>query len=283
VYPAVVRSLKPVVVALALSCQLVPACKKDEGPKTAAPVDAKADPLDRAMALLLNKLAAGDYKGLKEHTVGPLAHDLTTAEFADLAAMAGWWGGLQSKTATKTDMNYGGGQRWYDLQFDQGGPVELEVSLDESGKLIGFHFTGEGYADAEHGVIAEQFREFKVYDFHYLDAPEGQPLPEGAPIPGNRIDYEIIVGGIEAMVGEHHLKIEKIVFDSKGKEVFHEPIEYDIKFSEDASGIPRGVVRGYLEVPGPGQWEMDLVITDQHARREIDYRHAFETVPPPKK
>lgn len=277
-YPPPVRSLN-LLTFLATATLLASACKKDGAPESAAPAVDQGDPLDNAMVLLLNKLAAGDYQGLKEHTVDPLSHDLSEAEFADLAAMAGWWGGLQNHAISKTDMNYGGGQRWYELQFDQGGPVQLKISLDESGKLIGFNFEGEGYGDAEHGVIAEQFREFKVYDFHYLD-PEGKYYPKDAPIPGNRIDYEIIVGGIEAVVGEHHLKIEKIVFDQSGKEVFHEPIEYDIKFAQDSSGIPRGVVRGYLEVPGPGKWEMDLVVTDQHARRDVDYRHEFETVAP---
>ena len=61
----------------------------------------------------------------------------------------------------------------------------------------------------------------------------------------------------------------------------HEPIEFDTKFAADASGIPRGVVRGHLEVPGPGKWEMDLIVTDEHAMRDIDYRHKFETVAEP--
>lgn len=264
--------------ALSLPLSLgLPACKKTEESTAPAAKPTPADPLDAAMVLLIDKLAAGDYAGLKENCVDPLSHDLSEEEFKDLAAIVGWLGGVQEQSVSKTDETYGGGQRWYDLQFAQGGPVQLEISLDKDGKLIGFRFDGEGYTDAEHGVIAEQWREFKVYDFHYLDA-EGNYLPEGTPIPGNRVDYEIIVGGIEAMLGEHHIKVEKIVFDSNGKEVFHEPIEFDTKFDADASGIPRGVVRGYLEVPGPGKWEMDLILTDEHAMQNIDYRHKFETV-----
>jgi hypothetical protein len=257
------------------------ACEKND-PSTNTPAQAArpADPLDAAMVLLIGKLAAGDYTGLKEHSVGALSHDLSEAEFADLSAIVGWLGDLQHKSTTRTDKTHGGGQRWYALQFARGGPLELEISLDASNKLIGFRFDGEGYADAEHGVLAEQWREFKVYDFHYLDA-NGEYLPPGAPIPGNRVAYELIVGGIEAFVGEHHIKIEKIVFDSSGKEVFHEPIEFDTKFAADACGIPGGVVRGHLEVPGPGKWEMDLIVTDEHAMRDIDYRHKFETVAEP--
>ena len=257
------------------------ACDKGEG--TAAPDGGAAaaiedaDPLDEAATLLVTSLQKGDYEGLHGQTVQPLAHDLSEEEFEDLAAIVSWLGPLKSRAATKTDKSHGGGQRWYELQFEKGSVVELELSLDEGGKLIGFEFSGDGYTEAERGVIAEPWREFKVYGFTYLDA-EGQALADGTAIVGNRVDYEIVVGGIEAFIGEHHLSFQKIVLDENGKEVFHEPVEFDIKFAADASGIPRGVVRGYLEVPGPGKWEMDLVIKDEHSHRELDYRQSFETV-----
>jgi hypothetical protein len=239
---------------------------------------ASEDPIDAAMVMLLQNLLDGDYQALHGACVEPLTHDLTEAAFTDLSAVVNWLGNVQKYEVMTTDMSHGGGERWYELEFEKGGRVELLVSIDQAGKLIGFEFQGPGYKEAEQGAIAEQWREFKVYDFTYLDA-DGNPLPEGAPIPGNRVEYEIIVGGIEALIGGHHLTIEKIVYDAEGKEVFHEPIEYDAKFAANAEGIPRGVVRGHLEVPGAGKWEMDLKITDRNAHRDIDYRHAFETVP----
>ena len=250
-------------------------CGKDPVQPTATEVPAaKADPLDRAMTVLVSSLQSGDYEGLRAQTVQPLTHDLSAQEFEDLSAIVQWLGHVESHTATRTDDTYGGAQRWYELQFEKASVVELEVSIDPDGKLIGFHFGGDGFTEAEQGVLAEPWREFKVYGFHYLDA-EGNALPEGAKIPGNRVEYELIVGGIEALLGQHHLTI-----DPSGEEVFHEPIEFDTKFDADASGIPRGVVRGHLEVPGPGKWEMDLRINDNVAHRDIEHRQAFETVAP---
>lgn len=277
-YPRAVNRLAAPLIALSL---LAVACDKSETPATTAPADEAppADPIDQATGLLLTTLAEGDYDGLHDHCVDPLHHDLSAEAFHDLSAIVQWLGAERSREVVSTDMSHGGGQRWYTLQFEQGGTVDLEVSIEADGKLVGFEFSGNGYADGEHGVIAEQWREFKVYDFAYLDT-EGSPLPSDAPIPGTRVDYEIVVGGIEALLGEHHLTVEKIVLDSDGNEVFHQPIEYDVKFASDASGIPRGTVRGYLEVPGPGRWEMDLVITDRNSGREMDYRHAFETTAP---
>ncbi|MEM6296574.1 MAG: hypothetical protein AAGA54_35235 [Myxococcota bacterium] len=253
------------------ACEKAPA---DAGTK--APAAAPSDPVDKATATLMSSLQSGDYDGLRAQTVDPLTHDLSRAEFDDLSSIVQWLGPVQEQTVTKSDDNYGGGQKWYALQCDKGSKVELEVSIDEGGKLIGFVFGGKGYQEAERGVLAEPWREFKVYDFALLDA-DGNALPKDAPVAGKRVEYEIVVGGIEALLGEHHLTIEKIVLDADGNEVFHEPIEFDTKFDEDAMGIPRGSVRGYVEVPGPGSWTMDLVIFDQNAHRDIEYKKQFAT------
>lgn len=273
----------PAIVRLCFLCfALLLGCGKPSQAATNQPSSASnpapADALDRATTMLLEALASGDYEGLRTKTVDPLTGDLSRAEFDDVAAIVQWLGPLQHREATKTDETYGGGERRYTLQFERGAELQLDVSLDADGKLIGFHFSGEGYLEGEHGVLAEPWREFKVYDFAFVDA-EGTPLEEDTPIAGTRVAYEVVVGGIEAFIGEHHLTIEKIVLDAAGKEVFHEPIEFDVRFAADALGIPRGLVRGHLEVPGPGEWEMQLEITDRNANRDIDYRRKFETVP----
>lgn len=265
----------PLALALALSSS---ACQKASTPATVAPTTpSSADALDAATASLLSCLSRHDYEELEGETADPLTTDLSEEAFSDLAKIVSWWGPLHSQTETETDPSHGGGERTYELQFSKGGPVELRVSISPEGKLVGFRFGGEGYLEAEREVIADEWREFKVYDFAYLDA-EGQRLAAGQAISGNRVDYEVTMGGIEAFVGEHHLAFEKIVFDGQGKEVFHEPIEYDTKFAANAEGIPRGVVRGHLEVPGPGKYEMSLKITDRNSTREVDYRQAFEVV-----
>lgn len=226
--------------------------------------------------MLLAALERGEFGAMDGHTAEPLTHDLSRTEFDDLAAIVQWLGPLQSRAVDDTDDTFGGGQRWYVLQFEKGEAVELEVSIDPEGNLVGFEFSGKGYTEAERGVLSEPWREFKVYDFHFTDA-EGNRLPEGEPLSGPRIDYELVVGGIEALLGEHHLSIEKNVLDAAGNSVFREPIEYDVKFDEDAMGVPRGSVRGHVEVPGPGTWKIDVRITDENAHRDIEHAQEFET------
>ena len=262
-----------------LAAAALTGCEK--GTATAEPV-AAAPPADvhacdKASTLLVAALQKGDFEGLASHTADPLTHDLSQAEFDDLAAIVQWLGPMQSRTVENHDDSYGGGQRVYTMQFDRGEAVELEVSIAKGGELVGFEFGGKGYTEAERGVLSEPWREFKVYDFHFLDA-EGNAVPKGTAIAGNKVDYEIVVGGIEALLGAHHISVEKIVFDEAGTAVFREPIEFDTKFDEDAMGVPRGSVRGYVEVPGPGKWKIDLRITDENAHRDIEHEQSFETV-----
>ncbi len=265
--------------SLALAALALTGCEKKAA--TAEPVAATppADEhaCDKATTLLVAALQQGDFEALSKHTEDPLTHDLSQAEFADLAAIVQWLGPLQSRTVESHDDGYGGGLRVYAMQFDRGEAVQLEVSVAQGGELVGFEFSGKGYTEAERGVLSEPWREFKVYDFHFLDA-EGNVIPSGTAIVGTKVDYEVVVGGIEALLGGHHLSVEKIVFDQAGAAVFREPIEFDTKFEEDAMGVPRGSVRGYVEVPGPGQWKIDLRITDENAHRDIEHEAAFETV-----
>jgi hypothetical protein len=263
---------------LVVLCSSLIACQKTAETSTVEPAAHEPqDPIDAAMVSLLTELARGEYEALQKTCVDPLRSDLSEEAFSDLSKIVIWWGVLESWKETKTDRSHGGGERDYDLQFERGGPVTLRVSLAEDGKLIGFRFGGKGFTEAEREVIADEWREFKVYDFGYLDA-SGERFPAGQPIAGNRVDYEIVVGGIEAFVGEHHLNFSKVVLDAKGKEVYSEPIEYDTKFAANAEGIPRGVVRGHVEVPGPGSYQMVLAITDVNSTRQLEHRQAFDVV-----
>lgn len=246
-------------------------CQKKET-KAPEPVAENKDDIEVATDRLLSYLRKGDYGSLVGISTDPLTGDLSREAFDDLSKIVVWLGSEKSREAAHTDGEFGGGVRTYKMQFENGGPLELEVSIAQTGQLTGFHFEGEGYGDAEQGVIAEQWRHFKVYDFAYVDS-EGQDIPEGEACSGKRVDYRVVVGGIEALLGEHHLSVEKIVFDKDGNEVFHEPIAYDAKFSANAEGIPRGEISGYFEVPGPGTYEIDLLITDENASRDLDYRH----------
>ncbi len=267
--------------SIALLATLVgPSVACDKSTETVAPdvVSATADEhdCDKAATMLVVSLQERDFDQLHRRSGDPLTHDLSKTEFEDLAAIIQWLGPLQSRDMEHHDGSYGGGQRVYAMRFDRGEVVQLEVSIEADGRLVGFEFSGEGYLAAERGVLAEPWREFKVYDFHLLD-PEGSPIAEGKPVDGKRVEYEVVVGGIEAMLGEHHLSVEKIVRDAQGETIFREPIEFDTKFDEDAMGVPRGSVRGHVEVPGPGKWTLELRITDENAHRDIEHQYAFET------
>ncbi len=235
----------------------------------------EAAPEDDAATFLLEALERGNYDALAARTSDPLTSDLSKPEFDDLAAIVQWLGPLKSQDAAEMDEERHN-TRAYTLQFERGAAVHLEVSVDATGQLIGFVFSGDGYTEAERGVLAEPWREFKVYDFHLLDADGGR-LPEGSAVAGTRVEYEVIVGGIEALLGAHHLRVEKTVLDAGGTPVFREPIEFDTTFDQDAMGVPRGTVRGHVEVPSAGRWTMKLVISDENAHRAIEHEHAFET------
>lgn len=265
-----------VLVATVLSLSVLTGCGKVQSYVEPSVAVADSHPVDDAATLLLHALQSGDFDELSSHTSDPLSHDLSHPEFEDLATIVQWLGSLQSRDAGETDSADAGGMRSYALQFERGAGVELEVSIDPMGRLVGFEFSGDGYTEAERGVLAEPWREFKVYDFHLVDA-EGTPRPKDGVVPGNRVEYELVVGGIEALLGIHHLRVVKTVLDAEGKKVFDEPIEFDTTFDQDAMGVPRGVVRGSVEVPGPGEWTLELRISDENAHRDIEYKYAFQT------
>ncbi|MCR9163752.1 MAG: hypothetical protein ACE37F_16475 [Nannocystaceae bacterium] len=262
-----------IVFALAALAVALPGCGKVRSytePTVAVP---EADPLDEAATLLLDSLARGRYDALASRTSEPLTSDMSRAEFDDLAAIVQWLGPLRSRTVDE-DAVVEHGARSYVLRFDRGGDVDLEVFIDATGQLTGFEFSGKGFVEAERGVLAEPWREFRVYDFHRL-AADGSRLGSDEPATTNRVEYELVVGGIEAVLGVHHLRVEKTLLDAGGSPVLREPIEFDTTFDQDAMGVPRGVVRGHVEVPGPGRWTLQLVISDENAHRAIEHEHIF--------
>ena len=264
--------MKPACGAWVLGLLVLGGCGKVQSYVAPSVAVADSDPIDDAAVLLLGALARGDFDQLASHTADPLTHDMSRAEFDDLAKIVQWLGPLRSRSERSAETDVG--LRAYELQFERGAAVDLEVSIDPTGRLIGFVFSGKGYTEAERGVLAEPWREFKVYDFWLLDA-EGNRLPKDTPVRGTRVEYEVIVGGIEALLGVHHLRVEKSVQDARGIDVFREPIEFDTTFDQDAMGVPRGTVRGFVEVPGPGTWTMDLRISDENAHRDIYHEHPF--------
>lgn len=266
----------PLVFALACVVGSSPACNKSEA-STNAP-EAKAapsDPVEATVDDLVTKLGAGDYEAMKKITVEPLTTDLSPAAYEDLSKIVAWLGYVDAKTKVEDDvpLEGGGTRRTYRIEFEKE-EVTLETSVMPGGKVMGFHFTGDGFYRAEHGVIADQFQTFKVYDFHWVE-PDGTKVAAETPRTGKTINYHLVIGGIEAFAGKHHVAVSKMLHDDAGKELLVEPIEYDVKFSENAEGIPRGEMTGEFDVPGPGTYELVLNLRDDVAVIETEYKVTF--------
>src|SRR5690606_25920089 len=183
---------------------------------------------------------------------------------------------VDEKVATLDDIPIEGGgtRRTYQITFEKE-QVTLETVVLADGKIMGFTFSGDGFYRAEHGVIADEFREFKVYDFHWT-TEAGYKVCVSLPRPDGHVASLLVVGGIEAFAGKHHARAEKMVVDGKGKELFREPIEYDVAFEANAEGIPRGELTGEFDVPAVGNYELVLKLRDDVAVVEMEYRVPFK-------
>ena len=269
------------------ACLVVPmlslgACEKSSGDGSNAPAAAApADQVEAATDKLISVLAGEDYKAMTDLAAGALRVDMSAEAFKDLHAIVSWLGYVKSKRTTQEDMpvSEGGVRRTYIVEFEKE-EVTLEVTVLDDGHILGFHFSGEGFYRAEHGVIADEFREFKVYDFHWVDG-DGVEHPPGEPIVGTHLTYHVVVGGIEAFGGKHHIAVKKMVHDADDREIFVEPIEYDVKFEENAEGIPRGDMSGEFDVPAPGKYELILTLRDDVAVIDVEHRVPFVVVAAP--
>ncbi len=274
---------RPLHGVLTLACVLALGGCNKEGESSNAPASAaKAEPADAVEAAvddLLKRLAAGDYAKMKEITAGALSEDLSPAAYEDLSQIVAWLGWVEEKQQVQEDvpLEGGGTRRTYEIQFEKE-EVVLETSVLPDGKVMGFHFSGDGFYRAEHGVIADQYQVFKVYDFHWTE-PDGTKVAIETPRKSTTVSYHLVVGGIEAFAGQHHIKVSKSLKDDSGQELLVEPIEYDVQFSENAEGIPRGEMTGELDVPGPGRYELIMVLRDDIAVIETEYRVNFEVKP----
>jgi len=232
-----------------------------------------ADRYEQRTDELIAVLAGGSRDRMMTMSGPDLHRDFSTEAFHDISESVRWLGAVKSKEMKKDEPIQGGRHRVYVVTFEKG-TVELDVSI-ENDMVIGFHLSGDDWIAAEHGVIADKFREFKVYDFKYK-TPDGEENPDAPTYHSKRVDWEIFVGGIEARQGEHHLTVEKICIDDQGNEVFHEPTVYDVRFDANAEGIPTGHVDGWIEVPKPGKYTLEIKLKDNFAFNEIDHIVEFE-------
>lgn len=257
---------------------LAPACKKgsdgSSDPSSAASQDHHMDQ-EGVPWVLVDKFQHDDRAGLLAVALDDLSEDLSAIAFEDIAKVLKWLGPLEEVIEDEVDEQPAGSHYTYELHF-QKGVVHLAVTMLPGGELVNFHFEGEDFIAAEHGALDDGYSKFKVYDFKWVDEL-GNKNPKENHVKAGRIDYRIVVGGLEAELGEHHLTFEKIVTDRTGGELIHEPIEFDRQFEENAEGIPRARLHMFVNLPDvePGEYDLTLKITDNLSGSELEHKEHF--------
>lgn len=259
-------------------------CEKRGGSKgtsspSAATTVKKGDQIDdpdQMVEAIVAAMQTDDRDWILSFSTEPLTDELSQEAFNDFAAVIQWLGEFKDYHVEVNNDQLVALQRDYLLSFEKG-DVKLHVTAyPDGGGLVGFKFEGDTFVRAEHGALDDHYAKFKVYDFSFMDS--ARAFIEGDTVPAGQVNYQVIIGGLEAKEGEHHVTMEKIVFNDGGSEVYHEPVEMDLRFEENAEGIPRGVVRGFVYIDDPGHYDIDLKIRDNIANEEVDYHHDVEVV-----
>lgn len=256
------------------------ACNKSKGDSSVGPGHKHATDhvmdYEGAPWLLVEHFQGDHLDELLDFCLEDLHEDLTPVAFEEIGTVLRWLGPLEEVIEDVVDEQPAGSHYTYELQFKKG-LVHLGITMLSTGELVNFHFTGEDFIAAEHGALEDGYAQFKVYDFRWTDEL-GNNSPKGHVHHAGRLDYRIVVGGIEAQVGEHHLTFEKIVVGKSGQELVHEPIEFDQRFEENAEGIPRARLQMFvlLENAEPGEYDLILKVTDNLSGEELEHKEHFE-------
>lgn len=269
-------------VGLGGSVSLIACDKGDGGNGTKAPKsssvkkgDKPTEP-DQMVEAIVAAMQTNDREWVMSFTTDPLSDELSEEAFNDFAKVIQWLGELEDYHVEVNNDQLVALQRDYLLDFEKG-QVKLHITAyPDGGGLVGFRFSGDTFIRAEHGALDDHYTKFKVYDFSFLD--DSRETIDGDSVPAGQVNYQVVVGGLEAKEGEHHVIMEKIVFNDGGKEIYHEPVEMDLRFEQNAEGIPRGIVRGFVYINEAGHYDIDLKIRDNVAGEEIDYHHDVEVL-----
>lgn len=249
---------------------------KDPGSVARVKKGEKPTEPDQMVEAIVAAMQTDDLEWILSFSTEPLTEELNQEAFNDFSKVVKWLGSLKDFHVEVNNDQLVALQRDYLLDFEKG-EVKLHITAyPDGGGLVGFHFSGDTFVRAEHGALDDHYAKFKVYDFAFLDTTRDKI--EGDSVPAGQVNYQIIVGGLEAEEGEHHVTMEKIVLTDAGKEIYHEPVEMDLRFEQNAEGIPRGIVRGFVYINEAGHYDIDLKIRDNFAGEEIDYHHDVQVL-----
>ncbi|MFV8750568.1 hypothetical protein ACNOYE_08440 [Nannocystaceae bacterium ST9] len=260
--------LRPLLVALALTLPLDLACKRD-AQSVEAP-EAGEDRLDRLTRDLLLALRRNDEAGLPELAGAELLASLDEPARVELHETLDWLGAIDELTKLGEQPVEGGVERRYAIRFENG---EVELTITSQGDRVqGLLFAEDQWRPIVERAAAAAVGDLRVAEFAFTD-PKGEPLP--APSDPKAIHYSIALEGLAAELREHEVGVVKAVFDHRGAQVYKEPGEEELRFPEAEVGSTGGRISGRVAVPGKGEYELELRITDRIAGDTIVHRQAF--------
>lgn len=229
-----------------------------------------SDAIDELTSELLDGLRAGDRDAVLGLANATLASDLDERDVAVIARTLTWLGVARTIDRGAEEPVAGGTRRSYRVEFDRG-EVELTVTV-VGAKLEGFEFAEGQWSALVDGAAAAAAGELAVVEFRYLDR-EGQPID--APVDAASIDYLVGLEGLESQLREHHVVIDKAVFDGEGNQVYRQDHPDDIRFPQSEDGSAGANITGKVAVPGPGRYELELDIDDRVGNQTLTHRESF--------
>lgn len=244
------------VVALLLAPTL--ACDKNAS-DTQSPGE---DALDRQTRDLLDALARGDRVRAQSLANQKLALELDERTVATVGRTLVWLGPVTGLTRTHEAPVSGGVERRYRVGFDHG---ELTLTITFVGdKVEGFEFD-EGQWDA----LSERALEAAAGSLRIAEFSFAALLDPAA------VNYSLALEGLEAQLREHHVTIDKLVFDRGGNVVYRQREPDEIRFPQAEAGSIGGTITGSVAVPQPGDYELELTITDRIGGKSLVHRTSF--------
>lgn len=260
------RRQAPLALALALASPIMlTACERG----TQAP--SETDEADRLTEQLLAQLRLGEHDAALGLCAAALAGELGPRDLAVLTRTLAWLGPVEGLARGSEEPVEGGLRRAYRVQFDDA-ELGLTVAIG-SGKFEAFEFDEQQWSGFVERAAQADAGQLRVAEFRYLDA-KGQAID--APQDPAMIVYELALEGLEAQLREHHVTVAKVVFDAAGNQVYVQEKDDVVRFSQAESGASGGRLSGNVAVPGPGDYELELLIRDVVASTTLTHRERFK-------
>lgn len=244
------------VAALLLTPML--ACDKNAG-STQSPGE---DATDQQTRELLDALAKGDRERAQSLSNHKLALELDERTVVTVGRTLAWLGPCTGLTRTNEAPVSGGVERRYRVGFEHG-EVTLTITI-VGDKVEGFEFD-----QGQWEVLSERALEATAGSLRIAEFSFAAPLDPAA------VNYSLALEGLDAQLREHHVTIDKRVFDQAGNVVYRQREPDDIRFPQAEAGSLGGTITGSVAVTGPGNYELELTITDRIGGKSLVHRTSF--------